>query len=90
MTRDRSSPREPQGSPPNGAVRSSHGWTLAITNLSKIVGLGIGISQARHGRDANEMLILFAAICVLGVQVVENVLLRMVDRLFGANGSGRS
>lgn len=81
----RSSP-EPQK--PNGAAR--HGWvTLAITNLTKLVGIALAINEAAVRENPRNSVIVLCAICVLGVQTVENVLLRMVDRLFGGNGSGR-
>lgn len=83
-----SSPREPPESPPSGGVTSSRGWTLAVTNLTKLVGLGLAINEAALRTSPRNSVIILCAICVLGVQVVENVLMRTVDRLFG-NGSNQ-
>lgn len=78
------SPREPPERPPSGGAQSDHGWTARIARLTTLVGLGIGINEARKGQaDANNLLILFAAICVLGVRAVEALLHRFIDRLFG-------
>jgi hypothetical protein len=79
-----SAPQSPQS---NGGSPSRHGLTLAITNLTKLVGLALAINEAALRAEPRNSVIILCAICVLGVQVVENVLLRMVDRLFGASGS---
>lgn len=84
------SSREPQKLPSNGGSQVRHGWmTLAITNVTKLVGLGLAINEAALRETPRNAVIVLCAICVLGVQVVENVLLRTVDRLFGGDGSAR-
>lgn len=44
---------------------------------------GIVIGTAEGLGKGREWVMMFAAICVLGVDVVESILLRLIDRLFG-------
>lgn len=79
-----SSPREPPETSPNTAADSGHTWTPRIANLMRLAGIGIGINEARKGQaDMNNELLWFAVICVVGVDAVEAVFLRFIDRLFG-------
>lgn len=81
MPKDRSSPREPQESPPSGGGQSRHTWTQAIANVMRVAGIVIGTAEGLG--KGREWVMMFAAICVLGVDVVESILLRLIDRLFG-------
>lgn len=66
-------PRKPPGREP----------TLWVTNILKLGGLGLATYEVvRFGRQADDAVIAFCAICVLGVQVAENALLRLIDRVF--------
>ena len=87
MATERSSPPDPpQHSPPNGRrPRSRRTWTQLIANLMRVAGIVVGTIEGL-GRG-NEVVMLFAAICVLGVDVVEAVLLRLIDRVFGDRGA---
>jgi hypothetical protein len=62
--------------------------TLIVTNVTKVVGLGLAVNEGLQPGPADHTVIGFAAICVLGVQVVENVLLEAIARFFGRPGAG--
>lgn len=91
------SPEEPRRSEPepqepvsNGAARSRAIWATGIRATTQLVGLVLVINEALIRETTRNSVMLIIAICVLGVQPIENVLLRTIDRLFGAgNGSSR-
>lgn len=56
--------------------------TLVITNIAKIVGLGIAINEMVIRPNLRESVVAFCAICILGTQVVEDVVLHAIDRIF--------
>lgn len=56
--------------------------TLAFTNLPKLVGLVIAINEMLVRRTARESVIAYCALTLLGAQVVEDVAMRFIDRLF--------
>ena len=56
--------------------------TLVLTNVTKLVGLGIAINEMVLRTDARNSVIAFCAVCVLGAQFAENVVLKFIDRLF--------
>lgn len=62
---------------------AARGSALLITNATKLVGLGLAINEAAIRTNARDSVIALAAICVLGAQVVEDVLLKLIDRIFG-------
>ena len=66
---------------------AARGSTLLITNLTKVVGLGLAINELAIREDARNSAIALCAICVLGAQVVEDVALRIVDRFFGTGST---
>jgi hypothetical protein len=80
------SPREPQRPQREHEVTKQHTWTQVTAGLTKLVGIGIGINEARR-QNSNEILIMFAALCVLGVDAMETILLRLIDRLFGSDST---
>lgn len=65
----------------------ARGSTLVITNVTKLVGLGIAINEMVLRTDARNSVIAFCAVCVLGVQVAENVVLKFIERLFDTGGT---
>lgn len=79
--------REPPQSTRSGSLSAPQGWTLVVSNLTKLVGVGIAINEAVLRSDARNSVILMCVIFVLGVQAGEGVLLRIIDRLF--DGSTR-
>lgn len=56
---------------------------MIVMNLGKLVGLGIAVNEAVIRAEARNSVILMCIVFVLGVQAVEIVLLRAVDRMFG-------
>lgn len=64
---------------PAPALRRS---TLVITNIAKLVGLGIAINEMVIRPTLRESVVAFCAICILGTQVVEDVILHAIDRIF--------
>ena len=85
MATERSSPPDPpqqQPAPPNGRRSSTHRtWTQLIANLARVAGIVVGTVEGLGQKDPYVMM--FAALCVLGVDVAEAVLLRLIDRVFG-------
>jgi hypothetical protein len=65
----------------NGGAASAPWATLLITNAPKLIGLYIAVQEA-HRPNARDSIIAFCALCIVGAQVAENVLLRAVDRFF--------
>ena len=46
-------------------------------------GLALAVYEVvRFGRQADDAVIAFCGLCVLGVQVAENAILRLIDRVF--------
>lgn len=70
-------------SAPSGALGRRS--TLAITNLTKLAGLGIGINETlvRPHRDA--LVVIFAAVLIAGAQATESLVLAVIDRVLGGN-----
>lgn len=62
---------------------AARGSALLLTNVTKVVGLGLAINELAIREDARNSAIALCAICVLGAQVVEDVALRIIDRFFG-------
>jgi hypothetical protein len=58
--------------------------TLVVTNATKVAGLVIALNEAmvRDERDAAVMIV--AAVMMIGAQAAEQILLRAIDRFFGA------
>jgi hypothetical protein len=63
-------------------ARVLRGSNLLLTNGAKAVGLYLAVHEATH-RPADHAVLAFCAVCVLGAQVIEEVLLRVIDRFFG-------
>jgi hypothetical protein len=92
MTRDRSSPREPQESPPNSGSPSPGTWiaATAIRVTMQLAGVAIAINEAVIREETRNAVLLIVAMFVMGAQRAEAIIQRAVDHLFGAgNGSGR-
>lgn len=68
----------------NGGTRTAATWsTLAVTNLTKIAGVVLGVHEGLEAApDSRVMMVamLFAA----GGQVSETVLLGIIDRVLGS------
>ena len=65
---------------PASQVRSG---TLVLTNLTKVVGLAIGVKAGLLDSQHDTATMAFAAFLCTGAQVSERVLLALVDRFFG-------
>jgi hypothetical protein len=50
--------------------------------MAKLVGLGIAINEMVIRPTLRESVVAFCAICILGTQVVEDVVLHAIDRIF--------
>lgn len=66
------------------AQAQARGSALIVTNATKMVGLGLGVYEATV-RDGRYSVMLFCTVCVLGAQVVENIMLKAIDRFFGGD-----
>jgi len=58
------------------------GSTLVISNLIKLIGVGIALNEMVIRPDARDSVIAFCALCVLGTQAAEDIFLRVIDRIF--------
>lgn len=67
-------------SPSQVAVR---GYTLLITNVTKVAGIAIAINEAMIRSEIRSGALAIAALMMLGAQVTENVILKAIDRFFG-------
>jgi hypothetical protein len=68
------------------AVDQARGGTLILANAAKLVGLGLGVNEAAIRDDARYSVMIFCVCCVLGAQVVENIILGAIERFFGGPG----
>jgi hypothetical protein len=73
----------PDQSTDQGSQPLLRGSTLLITNLTKLGGLAIAIHETLLRANARDSVMALAALLVLGAQVCENVLLRVIERFFG-------
>lgn len=75
----------------NGRRRGSaaRGSTLVVTNLAKLVGLGLAVNEAAVRPNARESVLAFCALCLVGTQAAENMALRTIDRLFERADAGQ-
>jgi hypothetical protein len=66
---------------------AARGSTLLLTNLTKLTGVALAVNEAVLREAARDSVIALCALFVLGAQVAENAMLRIIDRLFGSLGS---
>lgn len=71
--------RDSQEQAPGTVVRGS---ALLLTNVTKLVGLGLAVNEGFFEPQPRNGVIALCALFVLGTQVAENVLLRFIERLF--------
>lgn len=81
-------PSPPSPRPSRGSGIQARWSTLALTNLTKLVGLGLAVNEAAIRANARDSVIGFCALCVLGAQVAENIILRVIDRVLASQGLG--
>lgn len=68
-----------QGRRPAPALRGS---ALLITNLTKLVGLGIAVNEMAIRSSARQSVVAFCALTVIGAQVAQSVAIHFIDRMF--------
>lgn len=74
--------RGPEDHRPARPAPGLRGSTLIITNFTKLVGLGIAINEMVVRTDARQSVVGYCALTLLGTQVAESILLRIIDRIF--------
>lgn len=76
---------EPQTPPTHTQVQAkvARGSALVVTNLTKLAGVYLAVSEQAGKGDAQTSVLATAALFVLGGQMAETVLLRAVDQFFG-------
>lgn len=70
------SPPEPR------RAQAARGTTLLITNLTKLVGVAVGVNELVFRANTTTARIALAALMMTGAQASEGVLLRIIDRIF--------
>lgn len=70
-------PRESTASASRAKVQAA--W---LTNVTKVVGLALAINEGLIRDEARLEVLIAGMAFVLGLQAVENVLLRAIDRFF--------
>jgi hypothetical protein len=78
-------PEDSTGASP--AYKGSKGSALIITNIGKVLGMATFFNEVWIKTEARNSVLILCGIFVLGVQVVENVALRLIDRFFGGSYS---
>lgn len=82
-------PTPPQQPPQQGeGSRALRGFTLLLTNVTKVVGLVIAVNEALLRPSIRESAMALAGAMLFGAQTVENVLLGLIDRMFPRDGGG--
>lgn len=66
---------------PSPSAQVSRGSALAITNLTKLAGVTLGLHSGFT--DQRPTTLAFAALLVAGGQFSETVILHLIDRFFG-------
>lgn len=61
----------------------ARGWTLALTNLTKLAGLVIAVNEALVRSQVRPTALAVAAFMMAGAQLSENAVLAALDRFFG-------
>lgn len=59
------------------------GSTLVVTNLTKLVAIGIAVNEMVIRHSARESVIGFCALCLIGTQAAEEIFIHAIDRIFG-------
>jgi hypothetical protein len=79
-----SSPEQgsPHGRESSASASRYKGQTVWVTNITKIVGLGMGAGEAFLQDHPRREIVLLCVVFVVGAQAVENIILRGIDRLF--------
>jgi len=72
-----------QGDEPNPVVAPARSGTLVVTNLTKVVGLAIGVKAGLLDSNHDTATMAFAAFLCTGAQISERVMLALIDRFFG-------
>lgn len=62
---------------------TGRGWTLALTNLTKLAGLVIAINEALLRHQVRPIALAVASFMMAGAQVSENVIIAAIDRFVG-------
>ena len=71
-----------------GAARTSRVTTYIVTNGTKVVGVYLILKEASRDTTRDSILLAGAALA-LGAQAVEDIILKIVDRIFGGEGGSR-
>lgn len=70
--------------PAENALRRS---TLILTNFTKVVGLIVVVNETLLRPTIRESALAVAGAMIFGAQTVENVLVSLIERMFGAGRS---
>lgn len=77
------SPSPQQDAPAkNGASARAQRSTLWLTNLAKTTGIVLAVLEWARPGEAQDSVLALCALFVFGMQTVEVVALRIIDRLF--------
>jgi hypothetical protein len=79
-SRGRDRRRRTRDERPAPAARTS---TVIITNLIKLVAIGIAINEMVIRPTARESVVAFCALCLIGSQAAEEIIIHAIDRVFG-------
>jgi hypothetical protein len=60
--------------------------TIVTTKAPQMVGLYLAVQEAAR-EDPRQQIVFLIALCILGVQGIENIAMMVISRVFG-NGSG--